>query len=140
MADSKYGNLPEDVVNERGVSDATFQDFIAPMLAGLGVGKVLFSGGPAIVEGLTPTVGRTLAAAGAAGEEAVANRVPIITTVADILNKFQDKAQEIGDFARVFKYKALKAALEQSQLSPDEVLNAIQRIHADTNPIAQGLH
>jgi len=139
MDKSKYGNLPEDVVNERGVSDATFQDFVAPMLAGLGIGKAAMSAGPAIVRGLTPTVGRTLATVGAAGKEAIARRAPVIATIEELLVKFQDKAQEIGDFSRVFKYKALKSALEQSQLSPNEVLMMIQKIHAD-NPIAQGLH
>lgn len=141
MADPKY-KLPDDVINEPGVSDATYQDFVAPMLMGLGVGKAALTEGPAIARGLTSTAGRTAMAAAPLvrrAATAVQEAIPNFNTMEERLAYWADKAQSIGDFSRMNLYKFLKTALEQSQMSPEEVISAIQKIHADSNPIVQGL-
>lgn len=141
MADPKY-KLPDDVVNEPGVSDATFQDFIGPMLLGLGVGKTALSSGPAIARGLTSTAGRVATASApmvGRAMRAVQEAVPNFNTMEERLQYWADKAQSIGDFPRMNMYKFLQTAMEQSQMTPEEVISAIQKIHADTNPIIQGL-
>jgi len=134
--------LPDDVINEPGVSDATFQDFVAPMLMGLGVGKAALSEGPAIVKGLTSTAGRVGAASAPVirrAATAMQEAIPNFNTMEERLAYWADKAQSIGDFSRMNLYKFLKTALEQSQMSPEEVISAIQKIHSDINPIVQGL-
>lgn len=123
---------PYDYQNEPGVQDATYQDFVAPLLLGLGLGPKLLSGGAS-------TVARSMTAVAPAIEKATEESSPNATTAEDILTKFLDKAQEIGDFARVFKYKALRSAMEQTQMPANEVFEKILKIHADTNPIATGL-
>jgi hypothetical protein len=106
---------------EPGIQDATFQDFVAPLLLGLGVAPKLASmNAPAIARGLSvaPAI-----------EKTVENRGMSWDRVEELLTKFLNSAQEMGDFARVFKYKALRSMMEQNQMAPNEVLSKIQKIH-----------
>jgi len=116
-------NTMEDWRNEKGVSDATYQDFVAPLVAGLGAIPRLASfakSAPAIASGLK-----------GAKDKIKDFSIPE-QKLEDLIAFFQNKAQEIGDFPRVFKYKALRTALQQSQLSDNEIINTLNRIHADT--------
>lgn len=115
-------NLSEDWKNEKGVQDATYQDFVAPIVAGLGVVPRLASlvrGAPAIASGLK--------AANQAKEDAPMAEQKL----EDLVMFFKDKAQEIGDFPRVFKYKALLTEMQEKQLKDYDVLNILNKIHAD---------
>lgn len=123
---------PYNYQSEPGIEDATYQDFVAPLVMGLGVGSRLLSKAPAMAETFAPAA----TAAGKASEPFRMDRA----TAESMLARFADKAQEIGDFARVLKYKALRSAMEQSQMSAADILDKIMKIHADVNPIASGLN
>jgi hypothetical protein len=112
----------EDWKNEKGAQDATYQDFVAPIVAGLGaVPRIasLVRGAPAIASGLK-----------AADQEK--ENIPMAEQkLEDLVMFFKDKAQEIGDFPRLLKYKGLLTEMQEKQLSDHEVINLLNRIHAD---------
>ena len=115
----------EDWKNEKGIQDASYQDFVAPLVAGIGgIPRImaLTSKAPAIVAGLAtaPKV-----------QEGTKDLNIDMSTVEDMLMKWRDLAQKIGDFPRVFKYKALQSALGEEQFSPSQVLDMMLKIHAD---------
>ena len=136
----KPDSSPYDYQNEPGVTDATFQDFIAPLLAGLGIGKVASSIGSKALPSAASAVKGAMASAPAVPMvskiEPMIKAAPLKTVremgmpeAEAMLDKFMTGAQKIGDYARVLRYKALRAALEQEQLSPDEVVDSVIKLH-----------
>jgi hypothetical protein len=117
----KPDSSPYNFQAEPGVTDATYQDFVAPILAGLGVGKAVSAG----VKALPGTVNAVRAAIVSSPVVQELSRPEVEAQI----ERFLSSAQKIGDYARVFKYKALKTAMEQKQLDPDEVFDLLMKIH-----------
>jgi len=130
----------EDWRNEKGVQDASFQDFVAPLLAGLGgvprgiaAVKGLLSASskaPAIASGLgaaAPKIDKLVPEFEGVGGSGTTSR----DTIAKVLMNWADSAQQMGDVARMKAYKRLQLALDQSQISPDDVMDFAVKIHAD---------
>jgi hypothetical protein len=128
--------------NEPGVQDATYQDFVAPMVAGLGgiprivaAAKAALSAAPAISAGLgtaVPVVKRMTEANVDLGDVG-GSEASSIDSISKILTNWADIAQQAGDFARMNAYKMLQSALTQFQISPDQIMKKAWLIHADPN-------
>jgi hypothetical protein len=118
---------------EKGVEDASYQDFVAPLLSGLGGIPRLIAvatQAPAIASGLgavAPTIQKLTPEFEDVGGTGSSSREGIM----DLLAKWTDSAQQIGDEARMKIYQQLRLALDQSQISPDEVMDYAVRVHSD---------
>lgn len=116
--------MNEDWRNEPGVQDTSYQDFVAPLLAGLGgvprIAGALASKAPAIASGLG-------AGAAAASDDVSSSEEDAIR----FINRFADAAQKIGDWPRTFQYKALRTALSEGTISPDEVFGRLLQLNAN---------
>jgi hypothetical protein len=132
---------PYDYQSEPGVTDATYQDFVAPLLAGLGVGKA-FSVGTKMIPKATPAI-----QAGLASKPLwknvdsdmpkwmlkYAEEVPAtVRTMRDIADKKLSQvinvAYNIGDWAKLKTYRFMKQALDNSQLSDAEIDDLLYQI------------
>ena len=131
-------NQPSDVAkddwkNEKGAEDATYQDFVAPIVAGIGGIPRLIAAvtkAPAIASGLSTAstkIDKLIPDFEDVGGSETSSREGII----NVLSKWADSAQQMGDMARMKIYKELQLALDQSQISPDEVMDYAVRVHAD---------
>jgi hypothetical protein len=133
---SKY-----DYQSEPGVTDATYQDFIAPLLAGLGVGKAVSASSRVIPKAATSIQ------AGLASKPLwknvdsdmpkwmakYAEELPVaVNTMRDIANKklsqLINMSYNIGDWAKLKTYRFMKQALDNSQLSDAEIDDLLYQI------------
>jgi hypothetical protein len=112
-------NIREELSNEeKGVNDATYQDFVAPILGGLGVAKAI----PALLS-KAPAVTAGLEAIPEAESSMTAN------SVFKIINGMIKKALSWGDPTdKASELNALKSMFEKSLISTDDALFKAQQI------------
>jgi hypothetical protein len=137
---------PYNFQKEPGVTDATYQDFIAPLLAGLGVGKVISAGArsvpiatKAIQAGLaTKPIWSNVDEKMPAWMQQYADEIPAVaSSYADkasrVLSGIINRAYNIGDWANLKTYRLLQNTLNNSPLSDDEVDTVMKHVYELSN-------